>query len=83
MQRMAHNLAISSDYIPSEERWMHTLTAVISDIDEEGKIQHSEAINMTVEPVMQPNYLVGGLRALADRIEEYASEKSGEENAMG
>jgi len=75
MNRVAHNLSVSSDFIQDQLHWMHTLSVVISDVNDEDKtIDHSEQMNMTVEPAMKPEDIISGLRALADKIEEYTGE---------
>lgn len=72
-EQIAHNLTVSSAYVEEENRWMHHLVVVISDVDKTTeKIEHSEQFNMTMLPVMRPLELVRGLRDLAAKIEEHA-----------
>lgn len=69
---VAHNLSVSSNFFEEQERYMHHLTVVISDLNDEKKtIDKSEQFNMVVAPVMEPTVLVDALRSLATSIEEY------------
>lgn len=72
---VAHNLSVSSNFFEEQDRYMHHLTVVVSDLNDNDKtINKSEQFNMIVTPVMEPAILIEALRSLADSIEKYTKE---------
>lgn len=79
MRKLAHNLSVRSDYAQDQERWLHQLVIVVSDVNDESElIEKSEQFNMLVQPVMEPDQCINALRALADSIEQYMKESGNE-----
>lgn len=83
MKKVAHNMAISTSFNDEVNQYMHNLSIVISDVNDETQtIDKSEQINMFIMPAMQPEQLIMGLREFTDHIEKYINGELHKENQV-
>lgn len=73
--KVAHNLGIATVYNHDAEKYVHALSVVVSDVDNEaGQVKKSEQFTMHILPNMEPDTVIGAFRSLADTIEQYCHE---------